>query len=72
MGACIEAAATAPIPTKAYEPGVATTSGKIRCPISPMAPPNAAPINNEGANTPPEPPEPIVIEVANNLQKLYQ
>jgi hypothetical protein len=33
----------------------------------PNAPPNIAPINNAGANIPPEPPDPNVVVVANNL-----
>ena len=42
----------------------AVDAGSTACTTDPKAPPVIAPRNNEGANTPPDPPEPSVIDVA--------
>ena len=67
MGARAVPAKSAPMPRMAYSSGVWATFGTSRCTTSPKAPPSAAPISSEGPKAPPEPPEPIVTEVATSL-----
>lgn len=60
IGARAEPANTAPMPISPYAPAGPTMPGN-RCPAtSPKAVPSIAPMNSDGANTPPEPPIAIV------------
>ena len=58
---------TAPMPTSAYAPGGPVTWGSTWWARVPNAAPSIAPMNREGANTPPEPPMPMVRLVARIL-----
>ena len=59
-GARAAEANTAPIATTAYSAGC-PAAGPSRWPvISPKAMPEVAPMNSDGANTPPDPPMPMV------------
>lgn len=55
IGASNTAAATAPIPAKAYNVTVPETSGKTLVAINPKANPVSAPIIKAGESTPPPP-----------------
>ena len=67
IGAREAAANIAAIPTVAYAPESAVTSGRISFTPSPKTPPTIAPMNSVGKKTPPLPPEPTVIEVATSF-----
>ena len=59
-GACAAAANTAPIAITPYTAG-APAAGPKKCrTITPKAVPAMAPVNSDGAKTPPEPPIPMV------------
>ena len=55
-GACAAAANTPPIATTAYIAGGPIAGPNRWCATVPNAIPSIAPMNSEGANTPPEPP----------------
>ena len=67
MGPWVVALTMAPMPARLYAPWAAVTCGKSVCIRKPNAPPAIAPMNSDGANTPPELPEPMVTEVVRIL-----
>ncbi len=64
MGALAAPANTVPIPTSPYAPAGPVDPGKRWCTRMPNAVPSMAPMNSDGANTPPEPPIEMVRLVA--------
>ncbi len=64
MGARAAPAKTAPIPISPYAPTGPAMPGATWWAVSPNAAPSMAPMNSEGAKTPPEPPMPMVRLVA--------
>ncbi len=64
IGARAAPANTAPMPTSAYAPAGAVRLGSAVCASCPNAEPSIAPMNRDGAKTPPEPPMAIVRLVA--------
>ncbi|GAA2201271.1 hypothetical protein GCM10009849_25060 [Sinomonas flava] len=64
IAALVQPAKTAPMPTRANAPVCPASEGKTAPAASPKAAPVVAPITSEGANTPPEPPMPMVRLVA--------
>ena len=68
MGALPAPAKRAAIPTRANAIGSGIANGSNAAKIIPNAPPKPAPINRDGANTPPDPPEPSVKHVERILR----
>ena len=66
-GAWVVPATIVAIPTSAYALTLASPIRPMLRRVRPKAPPSIAPMNREGANTPPEPPLPSVRQVARNL-----
>ena len=66
-GACAAAPKTPPIATTAYIAGGPTAGPNRSCAPIPNAIPAIAPMNSDGANTPPEPPIESVSAVARIL-----
>ena len=64
IGASDAAAKTAAMPTKPYAAAGPVQDGNAWCANAPNPSPKNAPVNKDGANTPPEPPPPSVREVA--------
>ena len=67
IGACAAAAKTAPIPDQSVRAGRAGQAGQARVRPRPKALPSIAPMNSDGAKTPPEPPIAMVRLVATIL-----
>jgi hypothetical protein len=55
------------MPTSTKADGLVTTPGNSSCRVRPKAPPMKPPMNSDGANTPPLPPDDTVSEVASIL-----
>ena len=66
---CVVPATTAPMPMMAYTPGWALQAGIKTLHARPKLAPRVAPINNEGAKIPPDPPPPNVPELGSDTDK---